>query len=81
MDVLNATGTCAEKMVKVLHFMLCVFYHNKKRITVNSVGRDDNIKKEVSKDDTQHDASFIKLKTTKIKNTLFEKGNKCTTSV
>ena len=29
-NVLNATELDAEKMVKIVHFMLCIFYHQKK---------------------------------------------------
>ena len=29
-NVLNATELDTEKIVKVVHFTLCIFYHNKK---------------------------------------------------
>ena len=29
-NVLNATELDTEKMVKIVHFMLCIFYHQKK---------------------------------------------------
>ena len=33
--VLNATELDTEKMVKMVHFMLCIFYHQKKKIEKN----------------------------------------------